>query len=242
MSPWWIVFPNQAKLIPSKKNRLVELDNGCKFVVRPNTRDLNEALAVGLGWEYRGIIEAKLDAPRVMFDFGGHIGVFSVWISQIFPQSEVVVLEPNPENFSLLQENLSKNGIARYTQAIQGAVTSSDQKAQLFLAQHNNAHSLVQGGVAVTEQTITVEGFALNGLVQKYAAHGDFAIKMDIEGAEYSVLKASRDVVGKAKFIVMEWHFQPHEKEAKWEWLTKYFSELGFECKELSDRTALWKK
>lgn len=242
VKPWWIVFPNQAKIIPSKQKRWIALDNGCQFAVRPNTRDLNEVMAVGLGWEYRGIIEAGVVAPRCIFDLGGHIGVFSVWIKQIFPEAEVIVLEPNPDNHSLLQDNINSNGIGKSTQVIRGAVTSKDRKVDLFLAHHNNAHSLVQGGKAVTEKAISVDGFSLSGLVAKYAPHGDFAIKMDIEGAEYDVLAASRDVVGKSRFVVMEWHFQPHEKKEKWKWLTNYFFELGFKCRELSDRTALWMK
>lgn len=241
VKPWWIVFPNQMGLVPGAEPRRVSLDVGTRYWVRPNTRDLNEVLSVGLGWEYRGLatLAARQPTPRVIFDLGGHIGVFSVWVRQLFPQAQVVALEPNPDNYRLLTKNLTENGLETKTVAIPGAVTATNQEVELFLARHNNAHSLVRGGESVSDQSIRVAGHALKSLVAKYAPDGDYAFKMDIEGAEYDVLEASREVVARARFVVMEWHFRPEEKSARRAWLERTFTELGFTLTELSDRCLL---
>ena len=241
VKPWWTVFPNQLKLIPQRADMSVELVNGQKYQIRPNTRDLNEVLAVGLGWEYRGI-PTDLGTPKVIFDLGGHIGVFTVWARSLFPSARLVTIEPNPDNFRLLKENVAANGLSDTTTCLPAAVTAKDKKVKLFLSTNNNAHSLMEGEGSVSSDYIEVDGRSLEGLVKEYAPDFDYAIKMDIEGAEYEVLAASREFIQPAKFIVMEWHFDDTNRNQKWKWLIDYFTELGFAPVELSDRTAIWTK
>lgn len=237
---WWAVFLNQIKVLPQRNPIQIGLKNGTNFWVRPNTRDMNEVLSVGLGSEYGGMPQ-DLPTPDVLFDLGAHIGVFSVWIRSRYPNCQVVSLEPEPANFQLLEKNILLNNLQKKTECLPAAVHVRNEKVTFHISNLNNAHSMVVNSTS-TENSTTVDGISFRSLFEKYAgAQIKFAIKMDIEGSEYEILEHHRDLMAQTQFIVMEWHsITGKDRPERWAWLTNYFTELGFKTLPLSDRTAIW--
>lgn len=236
---WWVVFLNQLKLLPFKTPIQIGLKNGLQFWVRPNTRDINEVLSVGLGNEYGGVPE-HLPQPDVLFDMGAHIGVFSVWSRSRYPNCTVIALEPEPNNFQLLEKNIHLNELQNQTACLPSAVHIRTEKVTFHISSLNNAHSMVVN--STSENTTSVDAVSFRSLYEKYVGpQKTFAIKMDIEGSEYDLLEHHRDIIAQTQFIVMEWHsFTNTDRPEKWNWLTTYFNELGFITHPLSNRTAIW--
>src|SRR5689334_15544903 len=45
--------------------------------------------------------------PRVVIDGGANVGLFSVKVKNDFPDAKLICIEPDPDNFQMLQKNLS---------------------------------------------------------------------------------------------------------------------------------------
>src|SRR5262245_8086929 len=43
--------------------------------------------------------------PRVIVDAGANIGLSSIWFATQYPEAKVIAIEPNRDNFALLEEN-----------------------------------------------------------------------------------------------------------------------------------------
>ena len=77
------------------------------FKVRENNWD-SEILSA-IYREYKRALSLNLKEESIIIDIGAHIGGFSKQAAFIYPQAEIHAYEPDPENFSLLKENLSDN-------------------------------------------------------------------------------------------------------------------------------------
>ena len=72
--------------------------------LRKETSDLRTFYQVFVNNEYD--IKVPFD-PKIIIDGGANIGLFSILISNRFPQSKIIAIEPDSENFKLLEHNLS---------------------------------------------------------------------------------------------------------------------------------------
>ncbi len=249
ISPFWIVFPNQLRLLPNIPiKRKVTLRNSGRFWVRPNTRDINEVLAVGLGYEYPSRLFAELSpyGDVVFIDCGAHIGTFAVYASRfIATHGRIVCFEPESENYKLLEENIVLNNLSDRVQICHAAVAAHDGFVQLHLNENNNGHSLV-GSNDELARVEGIPGLSLGSIVRTHCASRPYALKIDIEGAEYEVLESGMDAISGAIFVLMEWHLLGDTKENRWRWLTEYFSALGFAGESLSQSAwggvAIWRR
>jgi hypothetical protein len=76
------------------------------FFLRPKTSDFPVFDQVFLNKEYD--IETGTKAPRFIFDGGSNIGLFALLMKNRYPDSTIVCVEPDPENFALLQKNVAQ--------------------------------------------------------------------------------------------------------------------------------------
>jgi FkbM family methyltransferase len=214
-------------------------------MIRANSRDLNAVLAVGLGHEYPANLLHGLAADSTIIDCGAHIGSFAVFAARNHPSCRLVSIEPEEENYGLLHQNIMLNGLERRVKTIRAAVTPHDGSIQLWLNENNSGHSIVGGG-AIGSRSQEVPGLSLQRIVGEFSHDRSYAIKIDIEGAEYDTLAASRPMVQNAVFVLMEWHSSSAERIEKWNWLATYFSELGFHGEVLheteSGGVGIWRK
>ena len=170
---WWLVLPNQLGILSSKeKLRKINLSGGLEFWVRPNTRDINEVLAVGLGHEYPQAAFCKLNkiSNLVMFDCGAHIGSFAAYASKLLPEANIISLEPETNNFKMLKENIKLNNLQSKVVAVQAAIVPVDDYVNLCININNNGHSVKSTG-AEHGQNQKVEGLSFNTLIKLSLIH-----------------------------------------------------------------------
>ncbi len=136
--------------------------------------------------------------PRgaLVVDLGAGIGDFAVRASrQVGPDGRVIAVEPNPDDFEMLERNLRENGCRNAT-AVQGVVTTR------------------RGPVPITFKYRTFEARAISleellasaGVTLGDARAGRVALKVDIEGAEVDALEELRPLVGLAESVAIELH------------------------------------
>ncbi len=134
--------------------------------------------------------------PRYIIDCGANIGVATLYFSNKYPQAKIVAFEPQAQAFSALKENLKgKTNI----QILQKAVWNKNGVID-FNSSPSDAGSLT---VAPNKsEKVRVEATSL----LPYLNDPVDLLKIDIEGAEYDVLKDIEPKLTMIKNIFIEYH------------------------------------
>ncbi|HEY0684848.1 MAG TPA: FkbM family methyltransferase [Steroidobacter sp.] len=92
--------------------------------------------------EQKFIVESTLRPGMVAFDLGANVGYYTVMMAKLVGASgRVHAVEPFPQSFRLLAENVRRNGLGNVS--IENiAIGLEDGKAQLQIARKSNWHSL----------------------------------------------------------------------------------------------------
>lgn len=145
-----------------------------------------------------------LNREDVWLDLGGHIGLFAVRMLTQFPKiDKVISYEPFINNVQFAKMNLKLNGVYDKCIIHNKAVSDLDnKKVNLYLSTDSGKHTLqsVKG-----RDVIEVDAININEVLD-----GVTAIKMDIEGLEYNLIKAIKDW-SNIRICMIEYHFHYRE-------------------------------
>jgi FkbM family methyltransferase len=126
-------------------------------------------------------IDDNLPVGGLLFDIGAWIGPMSLWAARN-RDAEVIAIEPDPEAYSQLKNNINENGLDKVT-CLNLAVSPDGHPANLGIqVSGDSCSSLTQKG----QSSIQVETITLTKLILKYGMPD--LIKMDIEGGESLIL------------------------------------------------------
>jgi FkbM family methyltransferase len=179
-------------------------------------------------------IQRYYDAPEVVstkgvkniIDIGANIGCFSLRAKQISPDATILAFEPDPSNFSMLQENLRLSGVSSVS-ARQEGVSDSCGCFDLYLSPRNiGGHSMYRrSGHSVSIQTRTLtDALALFG----ESVDCDI-LKIDCEGCEFAVLTPlDVETAARIRTIILE----PEPTLYDLPFLKAHLNNLGFTLKE----------
>jgi FkbM family methyltransferase len=150
----------------------------------------------------------------VVVDVGAHIGRYTIISSKLVGiNGKVIAIEAHPENYEMLKKNIQLNGLTNVT-ALNYAVNSKEeQESQLKLylpgeevgytiyntIMTNRANPIEDKFVEVNAATLDNLLLQQNGIGQEQVNW----IKVDVEGAEFEVLKGATNVLSKSKDIVL---------------------------------------
>ena len=134
-------------------------------------------------------------APKegdTVIDIGAHIGRYTITSSkQVGKTGKVVAIEADPDNFQLLQRNIALNKLTNVT-PLNYAVFSERTRMKLYeqsaSAKYN---SLMLARAARTKNYVEVEADTLDSILKLNEVNQVNWIKIDVEGAEFEVLKGS---------------------------------------------------
>jgi FkbM family methyltransferase len=137
-----------------------------------------------------------------VIDIGGNIGSFSLAVSSLSPRPSILCFEPDPDNFSLLTENIKLNSLGKRFKLFNSAVSASaSQKIKLFLNHDAATHSIKIEG----SSHIEVENFPISKLLALIKKKS--LLKLDIEGGEYDFFTPEFiNLLTKFDMIIMEYH------------------------------------
>lgn len=135
--------------------------------------------------ETRLILE-NLENTRAFVDIGANIGYYSLIVArQLSDAGLVKAFEPDPRNFSLLQQNIEQNQLNNI-EAFNLALSDHDGELSLFLSEDNKGDHRSYAGNE-DRQAVTVScrrGDTLLGTCDRI----DF-VKMDTQGAEQRIVE-----------------------------------------------------
>lgn len=129
--------------------------------------------------------EIRKTTRGTFIDIGAHIGEYSVPFAK--HGWRVIAIEPSNETFALLSQNVSSNRVARSVILKKAAVSTTNGFASFYLSSsHSGEDSLIPKTDSPPSKVPTISLESLLDEVEEAAV-----AKMDIEGAESAILKAT---------------------------------------------------
>ena len=143
-------------------------------------------------------IQLQRNVP-VILDLGANIGASSLYFHLIWPNAQIVAVEPAKDNFELLQENTKAY---RNILPLQAAVASTDGLASIIDddAEKWAYRTEIRSGAA----GICIDAFSVSTLLAKINNVAPFICKIDIEGAEAELFSAGCDWVDSFPLLIVE--------------------------------------
>ena len=174
---------------------------------------------------YKDVVEdapykfvATTDEPYIL-DCGANIGLSVYYFKKLYPKSKVVAFEPDPNIFKTLSKNIETNNF-----------TNVELVNKAIWIDNNSMEFEVEGGFSgrinqynSNSNIIKVGCQRLNDLLTRYV---DF-LKIDIEGAEFEVIKDCSKNLSLVKNLFIEYHSHISENQKLGE-LLLILSEAGF--------------
>ncbi|MGI9357876.1 MAG: FkbM family methyltransferase [Paracoccaceae bacterium] len=204
------------------------LYNNIPFIVRKNRWEEDMNVLGEVFSEQNYPIEQFLDnAPKVVFDIGGHVGSFSKRCHSIFPDCHTYTVEPDEENHQLCKLNLENEN----NTLVRGVLNYYPDKVYFYKSVKE-----ATGGGFLTNELIPTKDSVDQAEEQVYALHNDFDVKhytlrglmeecnvdkidllkLDCEGGENGFLRddcPDLDILENTTAIMGEWHGQEDYSE-----------------------------
>jgi FkbM family methyltransferase len=172
----------------------------------------------------------------IVVDIGAHIGRYTIIASKrVGTNGKVVAIEANPGNFEMLNRNIKLNKLANVI-PLNYAVYSKETKIKLYLPGEESGYTIyntiMSNRARNEEKFVEVNANTLDYLLQSKGIKEEQVnwIKIDVEGAEFEVLKGATNVLSKSKDIslLIEVH-GPHNYRPIVELLNLYNFKIEFE-------------
>jgi FkbM family methyltransferase len=150
--------------------------------------------------------------PETVLDIGAHIGCFSVLAAHRWPNARIVACEPDPANYFLLNQHLQACTRAGRVTTIKKVVTSDDRAEADFWVVVDKAHKNSGAGSCCRQEPGSAKtrlpAIAIVELCYDQGLTSCDLLKIDCEGAEYSILRAlgEKRFLAKIGRITGEWH------------------------------------
>lgn len=149
----------------------------------------------------------------IIIDAGAHIGLASLYFKKLYPQAQIIAIEPHPTSFKLLEKNILENVLEDVT-CINAALVGQGNVINGFHPLHADTEynwfstaSFSPGSWNKSQQTepLTVATLSLAKVLESIDRPVDL-LKIDIEGAEQEVLCEARNNLAKVAHIICEYH------------------------------------
>jgi FkbM family methyltransferase len=147
-----------------------------------------------------------------VLDCGANGGVFAAY-AKAQAGSELrayVGVEPDPDSFALLTEQVRLRGMAPISTLMEVAVSDQDATANFDTNGNSWTHRLMEGGKLVV-QTLTV-----NSILDRAGLQEVDLMKLDVEGGEKQVLESWPTWCHRVKCVVVELHNFEHPLDFNW--------------------------
>lgn len=141
-------------------------------------------------------ISALVPKPEIIIDCGANIGVSTLYFAKKYPSAEIIALEPQLDAFTTLEKNLSGH---QHVKLINKAIWSSETTLRF-----NSVPSDASSITTAPESSRQVEVKATT--LSSYLDRPVDLLKIDIEGAEYEVLKSIEEKMPNIRNIFIECH------------------------------------
>ena len=140
---------------------------------------------------------ADTETPYIL-DGGANIGLSALYFKRLYPEARIVAFEPDPKIYTILDQNIRDAGLQN-VQLVNRALWN-EETSLWFASEGSDAGRLANDGADTKD--FEVKTVRLRDYLDRPI---DF-LKLDIEGAETTVMEDCRDHLGQVKRIFVEYH------------------------------------
>ncbi len=144
-----------------------------------------------------------LQPGDTFIDIGAHVGFFTVLAGHLVgPTGHIIAVEPIEENFKALEQHVKINDLSN-TQLINAIISEIDGDAEIYFnADNDGGHALWDPGAHQFNQksqqhktVLPVASKTLDTLLNENKLSTVKSVKIDTEGAEVNILRASQNIL-----------------------------------------------
>ncbi len=206
--------------------------------------DSPDRLLAALFWKYRldasleySVYTSMIKPGMTVLDIGANIGFLTLLFSRLAGGTgKVIAIEPDPDNFRLLQKNVAVNGLANVNCENMAAAKEYGTIKLFRSEEHRGDHRVFDSGDG--RSFIEVRAATVDSLTGP-GGKADF-IKMDIQGAEIQALEGMQRTLRNSPGARILCEFSPsllRKSGSRPEALLYRFLDLGFRIKYLDERS-----
>jgi FkbM family methyltransferase len=174
---------------------------------------------------------SSLSTGDIFFDIGANLGQFTVPIGK---KARVFAFEPEEQTYKYLGKNIELNNIAKNVTLIKAIVSDRTGKTQFYTSELTSLFSGILDpneyilGWTIIKKT-EIPTTTVDIIVDEYKLDRIDWMKIDVEGAEFLVLKGCSESISKGliKNILIEMHpttYKGTTQEDIYEFLSKFYS------------------
>ncbi len=192
---WWHV----NRLI-SPGLRVIKTFGGVRILVDTSKKGIHRELSLYGYHEHQStrIFKDMLPAGASVVDIGANIGYYALIEAQV--AQKVYAIEPEPQNLEFLRKNIELNSYVDRIEVHQLAISDTAGKAWLCISDLPNQHRLLPKSDLPRDRCIEVETSTLDKFMKDREVN---AIRMDLEGAEWLVLRGMNGVLRRNDLLVL---------------------------------------
>jgi FkbM family methyltransferase len=145
----------------------------------------------------------------IVVDIGAHMGRYTIISSKrVGTNGKVVAIEAHPGNFEMLNRNIKLNQLTNVI-PLNYAVYSKETKIKLYLPEEDSGftiyNTIMSNRAGTEDKFVEVNANTLDCLLQLNQIREEEVnwVKIDVEGAEFEVLKGATNVLSKSKDIAL---------------------------------------
>ncbi len=149
-----------------------------------------------------GWLDPSRSQDLVVVDCGANIGLSTVWFAREFPHASIVAIEPEVDNFRLLERNARAYGARCICAGVWNEKTTlhiSNPRAS------RHAFQVSRFMEPESDNARTIEAITLNEVVAWYP-NRRFLVKIDIEGAESALFHDNIEWLDAVDLLIVEIH------------------------------------
>jgi FkbM family methyltransferase len=140
-------------------------------------------------------VQQFLMKGQTFIDVGGNKGDFALLAARLTGETgKVLCFEPEPSNCHWIRQSAKLNGYV-HIDVREVALSDFDGTAQLHLGRQSGSHTLLSNQPGRDVGVITVRTTTLDSILQTLSVARVDVMKIDVEGAELSVLAGARQTL-----------------------------------------------
>jgi len=177
---------------------------------------------------------SELKPDDVFWDIGANLGLYSLFAANS-PGVNVVAFEPNPMTVKKINDNIALNKKSNI-EVLKLALSDTKGLVKFDSMENRGNHGLAHIAFEKTSNTINVETNSGDKLIEDGAAPRPDIVKIDVEGAEYLVIKGMQNTLTDCRVLFCEVHRQIREYGQSEEELESMLKNLGFSLERIQER------
>lgn len=148
-------------------------------------------------------IKQIINEPEVIIDGGANIGLFSIFMKNLYPDSKIIAVEPDKENYNLMLTNLQC-----YSDIVplNSGLWNKNSLLKAYDKYNQGKWGIVVEEVENKEES-NVEGISIDEIMLRYNLTKIDILKVDIETSERYLFETNyKSWLPKVKMIIIEFH------------------------------------